>query len=268
MRARFPFSRTTLAALLFFGVALAPALCQVGFNDREVKSQPSALDRVDVWALDFRFKEPRLLKINYPGRGTRIFWYLWYQVINRTGAPRTIAPTFELVTLDNPGVYRDEILPAVEEAVRRIEDPTGYQEIKNSVIISKQPIPVSKPPEEAFPRAVTGVAIWDASSADPSKRDPKAPDLSETTRFSIFIGGLSNGFVEVDAPAAGLPPITQYKTLQLNFKRKGDRYSIDSRDIEFVPPAQWIYRSASRRIPAAPAPADEKAGAEKTSKAR
>jgi len=53
----------------------------------------------------------------------------------------------------------------------------------------------------------------------------------------------------VDAPAPGLPPITQYKTLQLNFKRKGDRFSTDSRDFEFVSPAQWIYRSAARTIP-------------------
>ena len=57
-------------------------------------------------------------------------------------------------------------------------------------------------------------------------------------------------FVEIDAPAPGLPPITQYKTLQLNFKRKGDRLSTDSRNIEFVSPRQWLYRSASRTISA------------------
>ena len=75
-------------------------------------------------------------------------------------------------------------------------------------------------------------------------------ELSETMRFSIFIRGLSNGSVEVDAPAPGLSSITQYKTLQLNYKRKGDRFSTDSRDIEFVSPAQWIYRSAASIIPA------------------
>jgi hypothetical protein len=242
--------RTSAVILCVLTVALLPALGQ-DFNEREVKSQRSALDKVDVWALDFRFKEPRLLKVNIPGRGSRIIWYLWYQVTNRTSEPREFNPIFELVTLDRPGVYRDEILPTAEEAISRIEDPTRYQEIKNSVLISKFKIPVSKPPEEAFPRRITGVAIWDGSAADPSKQDPKDTDLSETTRFSIFIRGLSNGFVEVDPPAAGLPPITQYKTLQLNFRRKGDRYSVDSRDIEFVPPAQWIYRSAGRRIPVA-----------------
>ena len=87
-----------------------------------------------------------------------------------------------------------------------------------------------------------------AGPVDPAKRDAKTKELSDTTRFSIFIRGLSNGFVEVDAPAPGLPPITQYKTLQLNFKRKGDRFLTDSRDIEFVSPSQWIYRSAARTI--------------------
>ena len=52
-----------------------------------------------------------------------------------------------------------------------------------------------------------------------------------------------------DGPAPGLPPITQYKTLQLNFRRKGDRYSVDPRDIEFIAPAKWIYRAAGRTIP-------------------
>src|SRR5438552_15652053 len=105
-----------LGALLLCGVCLAPAFCQFTFNEREVKSGVSALDKADVWALDFRFKDPRLIKVNSPGQGTRIYWYLWYQVINRTGEPRTFAPTFELVTLDYPGVYRDDIRLAVVDA--------------------------------------------------------------------------------------------------------------------------------------------------------
>lgn len=240
-------------------VALAPALCQTTFNEREVKSLPSALDKADVWAMDFRFKDPRIIKVNVPGRGTRIIWYLWYQLVNRTGKARDVAPYFELVTLDPPATYPDEIIPTAEEAIRRVEDRTGYQEIKNSVWMSKAPIPPSKAPDEAFPRAVTGVAIWDATAADPKKRDRAGKDLSTAARFSIFVRGLSNGFVEVDAPAPGLPPITQYKTLQLNFVRRGDRFSTDSRDIQFVPPAQWIYRAAGRTIPAIPAKGAKKA---------
>src|SRR5207302_8410329 len=112
-----------LAVPLCLAVCLAPAFSQSNFNEREVKSDVSALDKADVYALDFRFKDPRLIKVNYPGRGTRIFWYLWYQVVNRTAEPQKFVPMFELVTLDNPGVYKDELLPTVVDAIKRIEDP-------------------------------------------------------------------------------------------------------------------------------------------------
>src|SRR5205807_7039369 len=122
-----------LSACLFLASAQGQS-----FNEREVKSQVSALDKGDVWALDFRFKDPRLIKVNVPGRGTRIFWYMWYQVVNRTAEPQKFVPMFELVTLDNPGVYKDELLPTVVDAIKRIEDPTGYQDIKNFVEMSEK----------------------------------------------------------------------------------------------------------------------------------
>jgi hypothetical protein len=233
--------------LLAAAACVAPVLGQFNFNEREVKADVSALDKAEVWAFDFRFKDPRLIKVNYPGRGTRIFWYLWYQVINRTGKPQKFVPKFELVTLDNPGVYPDEVLPAVVDAIKRIEDPTGYQDIKDSVTISGI-IPPSKPADQAFPKAITGVAVWDASPANLKKRDSDQKDLMDSTRFSIFVRGLSNGSVQVDPIAPGQPPVTRFKTLQLNFRRQADRFSTDSRDISFVAPAEWVYRAGSGKI--------------------
>ncbi|MCI0684916.1 MAG: hypothetical protein L0Y71_22700 [Gemmataceae bacterium] len=227
-------------------LAAAPAFAQLTFNEREVKSAPSKLDKADVWSFDFRFKDPRLIKVHVPGRGTRICWYMWYQVINRTGVPKDFVPIFELVTFDPPAVYLDEVLPTAEAAIRRAEDTAGVQDIKNSVLMQLTKIPPSKPAEEAYPRAVTGVAIWDGSAADAKGRDPNTKDLSDATRFSIFVRGLSNGYVVVDPPAPGLPPITRYKTLQLNFERQGERFSVDARDIKFKAPAEWIYRAANR----------------------
>jgi hypothetical protein len=239
-----------LLAVLAAALAISITVAQENPNEREVKGQTSSLDRADVWAMDINFKNPRMIVVNYPGKGTRVFWYLWYQVINRTNEPHFFRPSFEIVTLDNAAVYKDEVLPAVVDAIRKIEDPTGYQKIKNSVSISRAAIPASLPAEEAFPFKITGVAVWDATAADPKKRDPKVKDLGETASFSIFVSGLSNGSVQVDGPAPGLPAITQYKTLQLNFRRRGDRYSIDPRDVEFIAPAKWIYRAADRTIPA------------------
>jgi hypothetical protein len=237
------------------------AIGQTTYNEREVKSEASALDdpKLDIWSLDFRFKDPRMIKVNVPGRGTRICWYLWYQVINRSKAPRTFIPDFELVTTDgaSAATYHDEVLPSVEDAIRKLEDPTGYQDIKNSVTIAAKPIPVSEPPGVAFPIAVTGLAIWDGTPAlDPERpwkdnRPAGIKDISDSNRFSIFVSGLSNGWVLVDPMGKGKTegPLIRRKTLQLNFKRVGDRYSMDSREISFVAPSEWIYRAVRLHLP-------------------
>ena len=125
----------TLMAALALAFASLPASSQFTFNEHEVKSTPSKLDKTDVWTLDFRFKNPRLIKVNVPGRGTRICWYMCFSVINRTGEPRRCNPIFELVTLDSPGLYVDEPLPSVEDKIRRLEDSTGILEMKSPVQI-------------------------------------------------------------------------------------------------------------------------------------
>ena len=175
------------AALVLALVGLPPVSCQTN-NEREVKSIPSDLDKVGVWAMDFRFKDPRIIKIKLPARGERVCWYVWYQLTNYSGKPQEIQPYFELVTLDNPGIYRDEIMPTAEEAIRKIEDPTGYQNIKNTVMISKYAIPASKPADEAFPKRITGLAIWDAGARPiPPKPRSQATRNSATPRASASV---------------------------------------------------------------------------------
>src|SRR5262249_38703105 len=73
---------------------------------------------------------------------------------------------------------------------------------------------------------VSGVAIWDDVSP-------------EAIRYSVFVSGLSNGWSIDDRG------VIRRKTLQLNFKRQGDQYFQDSRDIHFVPPFEWVYRAST-----------------------
>ncbi len=191
-----------------------------------------------IWVLDFRFKDPRLIKVDVPGRGQKVCWYLWYQVINKTKEPHTFIPDFELVTHDRHTVHHDQVLPKVQEAISQIEDPTGYLNIKNSVTIAAEPIPPSR--ENAVPKAVTGVAIWD--DVDP-----------DSNNYSIYVAGLSNGWSQTDNPvAADKDPVVRRKTLALNFKRLGDRYNMYSEEIQLdkTRPYEWIYR-ASELTPAA-----------------
>lgn len=235
--------RWTLVLLL----AAIPALSLVvlaqqpnPFGEREAKRQVNIQDTDQVWALDFRFKEPRLITVDIPGKGKKVVWYMWYQVINNTGEPRTFIPEFELVMLDKNAIRKDVVIPKAQDAIKRIEDPSGYLDIKNSVTIASQPIPVTKP--NSAPRPVTGVAIWDDVFGE-------QPD---TTRFSIFVTGLSNGWSMVDKG-----PLRR-KTLQLNFKRLSDRNHLDA-EVKFVPPTEWLYRASNIVVPDEVKPKEEKA---------
>ena len=223
---RRPYGLALVALLLLvfsFTIAQPPP-----FNEREVRKETNVQDKEGIWILDFKFKDPRLITVDIPGRGRKVVWYLWYQVINNGTEGRTFIPEFELVTHDKPGVYHDQVLPRVQEAIRRVEDPTQHLDIKNSVTIASEPIPPSK--KDAYPRAVTGVAMWDDVNPD-------------SNRYSIFVSGLSNGWSIDDNK------VVRRKTLQLNFRRVGDRYLMDSREIRFVPPAEWMYRATSMAPP-------------------
>lgn len=245
-RAWFSASRGGVAVLLA-GLGVSLALGQGQSDIRDVRKQINVEDKTEnihdpeskIWVLDFRFRAPRVITVDIPGRGRKICWYMWYQVFNRTKEPHVFNPRFELVTLDKPGVYVDEVLPSVQEAVRRIEDPLGHQQIKNSVTVGKEPLPPSKP--DATPRTVTGVAIW--SDVNP-----------DATRFSVFVTGLSNGWSLAEIPPDN-KQVVRRKTLQLNFRKLGDRFFQHSGEIRFEPPEEWLYRASTLRGAAAKAPA-------------
>src|SRR5262249_22615526 len=97
----------------------------------ENRQGQQARDSEDVWTLDFVLKDPRVLTVDVPGQGKKVFWYLPYTVVNASEEARTFIPDFELVTLDKNTVHHDQILPRVQEAIRQVEDPTDSLKIKN-----------------------------------------------------------------------------------------------------------------------------------------
>jgi len=202
-----------------------------------------------MWVLDFKFKTPRLITANIPGKGSRLCWYLWYQVTNYGPEPVTFVPDFQLYTHDKGMTYPDQILPAVQDAIRKVEDPSDYLKIKNSVSIAAVPIPPSNP--KADPKPVTGVAIWiDPNEADPGDdaaekaRKAKLPKLADSASYSIFLAGLSNGFTLTDTVPPGPKQQVRRKTLQMSFRRFGDKTLMKSDSIRFQAPANWIYRAS------------------------
>lgn len=173
-----------------------------------------------VWVLHLKFKDPRFIKVKVPGKGERLCMYVWYQVYNFTGEPRLFIPSFELKSDNSDTVYHDQILPAVEQAIIRQEDPSGLDNIRNSVTISQEQIPLSKPDRL---RPVTGVAIWD--------------EIPQASRYTLYVTGLSNGWSIVTLDQAGKENVVRRKTLQVDFRRVGN-----TDRIEMASTPRWIYR--------------------------
>jgi len=162
----------------------------------------------------------------------------------------TFVPDIELVTIDRFTAHTDEILPSIEKTIRAKEDPFGKFNIKNSVTISEDPIPLSK--KDAFPKKITGVAIW--TDVDPA---PGAKGkIDRTNKFSIFVAGLSNGWAE-EKKADGSKVIKR-KTLQLDFERLGDGERTDPSGIRWTGSATWIYRQTTGITSKDEAPKDPK----------
>lgn len=228
------------------GIVAAPSLLwgqtRTGFNEREIVPQLTANDREDIWTLHFRFQDPRIIVEKVPARGTKIIWYMVYRVYNLDPRkePVTFVPDIELVTLDRHTRHPDEILPSVEEAIRKREDPTGRFNIKNSVTITADQIPVSNP--DAYPKAVTGVAIWTGVD-DPIPGVKEQPP--KTNKFSIFVAGLSNGYTEEQAIGQPGVKIIKRKTLQLDFERLGAGDPADPSGIRWTGNSVWMYRAST-----------------------
>ena len=255
MMARIRSAVLALAACALWASAQPPA----GPNEQVVKPGVNIEDEFvrktgKMWVLNFKFKTPRLITVNIPGKGSRLCWYMWYQVVNRTAEPVTFVPDFQLYTHDTGMTYPDQILPAAQEAIRKVEDPTDSLKIKNSVSIAAVPIPVSNPKFD--PKPVTGVAIWldpnqpdTGDTAAEKARKAKLPKLLDSNNYSVYLAGLSNGFTLTDdVPPDPKKQVVRRKTLQMHFRRLGDKTLIKSDSIRFQSPANWIYRASKVRL--------------------
>ena len=211
---------------LALGLIPAAAIAQRPVNENHVVPGSNTQDKGDISTLTFDFKTPRMVELNVPGVGKRVVWYMCYWLSNYNKEAFSVYPEFLLMTNRNT-LHHDEVMPEVQEAIRKIEDPSNRFNFQNSVTIGKNPIPVSKP--DALPRRVAGIAIW--------------TDINEkaagTSKFRIFVSGLSNGWHIDDAGQISR------KTLMLEFERRGDGSHIDSSEILYTGANKWIYRDAS-----------------------
>jgi hypothetical protein len=192
------------------------------FNVRMVDAALLPRDKEGIWVLDFAFKPVRLRTIDIPGKGRKTLHYLYYRVINHTGKPRMFVPQFSLVT-DTSQRVEDAVIPQAVPLIRLRED--GSIPLLGAVNIMGM-IPAST--REGIDDAVYGVAVWEGV-------DPKAD------RFSIYVRGLSDGYQLVPSPNGGKPDV-RYKTLRIDFIRRGDDRNLNENEIQLNEPAyEWIY---------------------------
>jgi hypothetical protein len=217
--------RQVVLALLL-GVIPGTVFAQRPVNEHHITPGANTQDKGEISTITFDFKNPRMVELNVPGVGKRVVWYMCYWLSNYNKEPFTVYPEFLLMTNRNT-LHHDEVIPEIQEAIRKIEDPSNRFHFENSVTIGKTPIPVSKP--DALPRRIAGIAIW-------TDVNEKAPT---TSKFRVFATGLSNGWHIDDAGQISR------KTLMLEFERRGDGSRIDSNEIVYNDVFKWIYRDAS-----------------------
>jgi hypothetical protein len=192
------------------------------FNVQMVNAALLPRDKDGIWVLDFEFKPLRIKTVEIPGKGRRQVHYLYYKVTNRTGKPRMFVPEFIMVN-EAGQKYPDNVVPQAIPVIQVRED--AAIPLLGAVNI----IGVIPPSTKAHvDDAIYGVATWD-------KWDPKAD------RFSIYVRGLSDGYKEVSAAGAGKPSV-KYKTLRIDFIRRGDEHNLNEKEIYLNdPPYEWIY---------------------------
>jgi hypothetical protein len=192
------------------------------FNYQMVDASLLPRDKQGIWVLDFKFKPLRIRTVDIPGKGRRQVHYLYYMVVNRTGKPRMLVPQFVMVNEKGQKI-EDEVVPQAIPIIQRREEPTIP--LLGAVDIIGTIPPSTKPNVDD---AVVGVACWE-------NWDPKSD------RYSIYVRGLSDGYVEAP-PASGGKPTARYKTLRIDLVRRGDEHNLNEREIQLAdPPYQWVY---------------------------
>ena len=239
------FARLGLAAIALGLSPAVPASAQPpksGDPSRLVEPAPAPGDKAGNWTLHLRYTPPRILTVDVPGKGKVTAWYMVYRIYNKTGTPQNVTSLkFELVTKDLNTAHLDEPQPAVFKAIAEKEDPDKNMNLRTTVQITQDPIPVTVP--DSFPRYVSGLAIW----TDVPLR------AKATNKFSVYASGLSDGLVAEKQPDGA--KLIKVKTLQLDFQKPTDDVSPGIDDIKRennggLGGERWIYRAVEMKKPA------------------
>ena len=167
----------TRLLLRFVACAAALAACAA-----PSEAAPQADIATTAWQLDLRFKDPQRITLRLPGDDyDTTFWYVLYDVTNRTGKDVDFFPSFRIVT---------DTLQVVEGGAN--VHPLVYDAIKARHF---REFPFFAPPTKVTGPLLQGVENARASAAVFRTFDENAAS------FTFFISGLSGETERVRNPA-------------------------------------------------------------------
>lgn len=218
-------SGTTLHALL--GVAVAVGGTSLAFATPPAAEgvTPPPTERVPVaesWELQLK---PGPLRVHVDPVDGQRYWYMTYQVVNRSGKTRTWAPVFELQS-DAGRVQTSgrEVPTIVVTDIQRILQNPKNADTVPPILDQNQVIgPIASGREHAR----EGVVIW------PIEDD-------RITELTIYVSGLSNRRETVEHPQSG-EPVELRQTRRLRFLTPGDHGMLQGEDL-VVLSQDWTLR--------------------------
>lgn len=220
-----PAARRVFTATLGCLALLALTLSGIGPASRAMAyPQPSVYPI--SWELNFTHGMPKRIVVEVPDSTVpKAFWYITYNVVNKTDREQMFLPVFEMMLRDGSVVRSDNNIPEkVFDAIKQREQ-----------IKYLEPFPkVSGLLRIGDDEAKDGVAIW--------------PEVNRRMgNFSIFIQGLSGeaapvtdekGNVETDSDGK---PILLRKTLELDYVSRSDGMYDTGKDLN-EGSHEWVMR--------------------------
>lgn len=214
-----------LAIALAFGGSLFFGARSMAQSDGRAGVAPPPSQRVpagETWQLDFR---PGPLRVYVDPFSGEAYWYMTYEVSNRSGRERMWAPRIELhsdagqIQPSGQGVPR-----LVTEDLQRALSSDRSRRRTDKVLDQNQMIgPIMTGPEHVR----EGLVVWRV--ADPT-----------ITELTVYVGGVTNHRETVSHPETG-EPVVMRRSRALRFTTPGEIVLLEGAPIE-VGSQEWVLR--------------------------
>jgi len=159
--------------------ALAAALSVCGLWIGVARTAPHPSEVSADWELEFTYRDLQAIRIHVPGEpAPRLFWYLQYRIVNRTGEDRLIVPDFTMYTPTGELTPAGQRVPeyVFDSLRKKLNDPF----LKDVTAITGKLL-------QGEDNGKNGLAIW-------PDFDPGASSVS------LFVGSLSGETAVVKLP--------------------------------------------------------------------